>query len=135
MWIDDWYRISFEGRNPVRLIQFTTDWEATYQEILFYNQLCVGCDLYPAEDLTRTDIEPLFRSFVSQNQPGIDDPGDDLILNGRWKNPIGSWVTVRPYPFGFGLGIELLADLTPATHTVIDSQGGVRTLPNHGLKH
>jgi DNA-binding transcriptional ArsR family regulator len=132
-WIDDWYRIAFEGRKATRLIQFTTGWDEIVERVLFYDQLGVGIDVYPSPDLKLVDIVPLYRSFISQGDPRVEDGVRDLIARGRWKDWAGNWRKVKPLPFTFGLGIEFGPGGRPMTHPITAPDGQPRTLPNAGL--
>jgi len=144
-WIDDWYRISFQGRRRTRLIQFTTDWEDLAERALFHDQLCVGGAPYvsdfdgdPELRLPQADGTPhvstgmpVYRSFISQRT--LDRGATDPIAELGWKTYSGKWVPFRPRPCTFGLAVELSKDGIPATRQVVDDDWNELTLPCYGL--
>ena len=133
-WIDDWYRLSFLGHKTTRLIQFITDWGARVPNLLFYEQLQVGVDEYPTSDAGLAGYMQIFRSFISQRDPQLGGTAAyDPIAQGSWVGWNGKPRKVTPWPFTFGLALELTPEMTPVERRVVDRSGEETVLPCFGM--
>lgn len=133
-WIDDWFRISFEGAKRTRLIQFVTSWDEAVAKVSFYHQLYIWGAPYPTDDPRVIGAMSVFRSFVSQRDPRVEDGlASDPIADREWRSFTGEWIRLRPQPWSFGLAIELTETGAPKTHTVVDRSRRELTCPCFGL--
>ena len=131
-WIDDDYRISFLGRQATRTIQFLTDWDDCLK-LLFYEQLFITFDEYPSVRPGLMGTQPLFRSFVSQRDPGVGGGrASDPIARHGWSD-YRKPIQLRPYDWTFGIAVELTNESTPVMRKVVGRDGVEKTVPAYGL--